>query len=633
MKKTYLITFLLFIILSANKGLLAQTDTLTILHVNDTHSNLAPLGPRTEDLKGTQGGIARAATVIGMNRMTESNVLLLHAGDVFIGDFFFNVYFGVAELQLMNALGFDAMTVGNHEFDLRPSTLYGALSGSFAAGEGFPLLSANCILDDPDVQPLKDYISPYTIKEFDGFKVGIFGLTTPETNLLSLPSPAVIDTNIVEIAASSVTKLTEENCDIIILLSHLGFDLDQVIASYVPGIDIIIGGHDHYSIEETVNVPNPTGGVTPIVQVGGFYSEMGKLKFELNETNVSLIEYSLVKLDNAIPEESTISAQIDTLIMGIEETYGPAYTQQIGYAAEYFEEVANPLITGCPDTPVGNLVTDAFRDKTGTDIAIEPGGSTAQPLYQGPLVAADVFRMLGYGFNEVNGLGFRLVTFDVLGGELLAGIEFGLSTIEQNDEFLIQVSGINYEYSISLPPYSRLTNATIGSDPVDPSATYSITTNEFVLEVMQLLLGMQPSNVYLYEDLTEFEVVVDYIASQGTIHPLSECRITDLQEEGDNTNFPDEFVLSQNYPNPFNPSTTIKYEIPGQAMNDNVHVQLRVYDILGREVAVLVNEQQKSGYYEIEWNAAELSSGIYLYQLLAGKSVLVKKTHVDEVKL
>jgi len=557
--------------------------------------------------------------------MTESNVLLLHAGDVFIGDLFFNVYFGAAELQLMNALGFDAMTVGNHEFDLQPSTLYGALSESFTAGEGFPLLSANCILDDPAVQPLKNYILPYTIREFDGFKVGIFGLTTPETNLLSLPSPAVIDTNIVEIATSSVTKLTEENCDIIILLSHLGFDLDQVIVSYVPGIDIIIGGHDHYSLEETVNIPNPTGGVTPIVQVGGFYSEMGKLKFELSESDVSLIDYSLIKLDSAIPEESTISAQIDTLIMGIEEIYGPAYTQQIGYAAEYFEEVANPLITGCPDTPVGNLVTDAFRDKTGTDIAIEPGGSTAQPLYQGPLVAADVFRMLGYGFNEVNGLGFRLVTFDVLGGELLAGIEFGLSTIEQNDEFLIQVSGMNYEYSISLPPYSRLTNATIDGNPVDPSATYSITTNEFVLEVMQLLLGMQPSNVYLYEDLTEFEVVVDYIVSQGTIYPTTECRITDLQEEGDNTNFPDEFVLSQNYPNPFNPSTTIKYEIPGQAMNDNVHVQLRVYDILGREVAVLVNEQQKSGYYEIEWNAAELSSGIYLYQLLAGKSVLVKK--------
>ena len=89
MKKTYLIIFLLFAIICCNQEFLAQTDTLTILHVNDTHSNLAPLGPRTEDLKGTQGGIARAASIIGMNRMTEPNLLLLHAGDLFIGDLFF----------------------------------------------------------------------------------------------------------------------------------------------------------------------------------------------------------------------------------------------------------------------------------------------------------------------------------------------------------------------------------------------------------------------------------------------------------------------------------------------------------------------------------------------------------------
>ena len=227
----------------------AQTDTLTILHLNDTHSNLAPLGPRTADLKGTQGGIARAATVIGMNKMTEPNVLLLHAGDAFIGDLFFNVYFGAAEFQLLTALGLDAMAVGNHEFDLQPSTLEQALQSSFEPGEGFPLLSANCILEDPEVNTLKNYISPYTIKEIGSLKVGIFGLTTPETNLLSLPAPAVIDTNIIEIAATMVGTLAGENCDIIISLSHLGFALDQLVAEYVPGINVIVSGHDHYYLK------------------------------------------------------------------------------------------------------------------------------------------------------------------------------------------------------------------------------------------------------------------------------------------------------------------------------------------------------------------------------------------------
>ncbi|MEB2355701.1 MAG: metallophosphoesterase, partial [Ignavibacteriales bacterium] len=118
-------------------------DTITILHVNDSHSTLEAIGPRDANLEGTQGGISRAATVIGMTKMTEQNVLTLHGGDVFIGDFFFNKFLGVAEFQLMASLGFDAMAVGNHEFDLTPAYLDTALRNSFPPGYGFPLISSN----------------------------------------------------------------------------------------------------------------------------------------------------------------------------------------------------------------------------------------------------------------------------------------------------------------------------------------------------------------------------------------------------------------------------------------------------------------------------------------------------------
>jgi len=130
--------------------------------------------------------------------MTEQNVLTLHGGDVFIGDLFFNKFFGVAEFQLMYSLGFDVMALGNHEFDLTPAILDTALRNSFPPGYGFPLVSSNLILEDPQVQPLKDYIFPYTIKQFGNTKVGIFSLLTPETNVFSLPDPAVVDTNIVQ---------------------------------------------------------------------------------------------------------------------------------------------------------------------------------------------------------------------------------------------------------------------------------------------------------------------------------------------------------------------------------------------------------------------------------------------------
>ncbi len=598
----------------------AQADTLTILHVNDTHSNLAPSGPRTADLKGTKGGIARAATIIGYTRMTEPNVLLLHAGDAFIGDLFFNVYYGAAEFQLMNALGFDAMAVGNHEFDLEPSTLLGSLKASFEPEAGFPLLSANCILDDPQVDSLKNYISAYTIKEFGNMKVGIFGLTTPETNLLSLPSPAVIDPNIIDISANTIAELSSQQCDLIICLSHLGFILDETLASYVDGIDIIIGGHDHYKFEQPVAIQNSFGNTVYIVQAGAFYSHIGKMQIEVSNSGFSILNYTLIPLDETVTEEPPVAAQIDQLIAGIEQTYGPVYTQQIGGASAFFEEVADPLNNGFTDTPVGNLVCDAFRDKTETDIAIEPGGSTAQPIYEGPLVAADAFRTVGYGFNTVNGLGFRIATFNVLGSELKAGIEFGISALPLNDEFFIQVSGMSYDIDYNNPMEPKLANIFVDGVEIDTSATYSVTTNEFVLQALQLLLGIIPTNIFVYEDVTEFQVLSEYIASLGTITPNSGDRITDVESIEEKNVLAESYNLFQNYPNPFNPTTMISYSLPL-----STSVLIEVYNSLGERVGQLVNREMSAGYHEIEFSAKGLPSGIYFYRIKTPEFVQVKK--------
>jgi 5'-nucleotidase len=618
MRNFYAVSLFIFIFFvgTCNK---AQTDTLTILHLNDTHSNLAPAGPRTEDLKGTQYGIARAATIIGMNKMTEPNVLFLHAGDAYIGDLFFNVYFGAAEFKLLNAMGLDAMAVGNHEFDLQPSTLEQALISSFEPDQGFPLLCSNLILDDPAVDNLKNYISPYTIKEVGGLKIGIFGLTTPEANLLSLPAPAVIDTNIIETAAAMVETLAGENCDVIISLSHMGFALDQLVAEYVPGINVIVSGHDHYLLEEPVEVESPSG-TTFIVQAGAYYSYVGKLKLVVENGEVSLLDYQSIPLDNSVPEEPSISSEVDALILGVEEVYGPVYTQQIAEASEYFEEAADPLNNGFIDTPVGNLVTDAFRERTGTDIAIQPGGLTAQPIYQGPLVAADAFRALGYGFNTFNGLGYRIVTFDILGAELLAGLEFGLADIELNDEFLIQVSGMSYDFVTSQPPYERLSTVLINGDPINPMASYSVTTNEFVLGVVTTLLGIAPANVVVFEELTEFQVLSEYITNRGVIHPDWGDRITDTRENNEGMAVPEAFVLEQNYPNPFNPSTTISFSI-----KENAFTELKIYNTLGEEIATLVSNKLSPGIYKYEWNAVNLASGIYLYSLRSGDYIQTKK--------
>ena len=148
--------FIFFFILFFSTNF-SQTDTITILHINDTHSTLAPIGPRDQSLNGTIGGIARATSVIGFERIADPDLLLLHAGDISIGDVFFNRNFHVPELQILSALGLDAMTLGNHEFDLGPEALLGSISYAFPdPADAFPILTANVDFSDPTIAALEN---------------------------------------------------------------------------------------------------------------------------------------------------------------------------------------------------------------------------------------------------------------------------------------------------------------------------------------------------------------------------------------------------------------------------------------------------------------------------------------------
>lgn len=753
--KNLLLTFTVFLLFNAL--LFSQPDTLTILHVNDSHSTLEAIGPRDANLKGTLGGVSRIATLVGMTKITEPNVLFLHSGDISIGDLFFNKNFQVPELQILNALDLDAMTVGNHEFDLGPEALLGSIQYAFPiAADAFPMLTANIDFSDPTISDLQNYVTPYTIKEFGDLKVGIFGLTTPATNLISNPSPAVVSEDIVNIAATTVGTLrSSENCDVVILLSHLGIDLDKVIAQFVPGINVIVGGHDHYKYEQPITLTDPMGGTTWIVQAGSNYLNAGKMSLLVDGTDVQLINYQLIPIDSNIPQEPTIQAIVDNMITDIESFYGiPFFTQQLGYANSFFSEEAEELLQiGTHDTPIGNLVADAFRSFTSTDISIQATGSTALPLWQGNFTPGDIFRINGYGFNVTNTLGFQLVTFNLTGADILTGLTFGLTEIENTDEYLLQVSGIEYTYDGTKPVNERLVSAKINNDQINPTATYSVTANEFSLMFLNYL-GITPTNVNILTGVTEFQALYQYIMQQNNfIQPkilgrvlnvgnreskntivglgslrssqtdydseLKQCDrilfdflVTDRglnydpmgiitirfqslnktfksskcewllrknniatlkgigkinnrgnygylliaknspdklqiviwdKNDGDKIIFdnlspqniqgfinmyswntfykdvPEEILsvpisssLEQNYPNPFNPTTTIKYSI--QTTSD---VKIKVYDIIGNEVAILVNEVKEPGNYSVEFNAASLASGVYIYTITA----------------
>lgn len=193
--------------------------------------------------------IARRATLIGQIREQEPNVLLVDAGDVFSGTLYFTQYLGRADLEFMNLLGYDAMTLGNHEFDKGPAGL-----APFVAGARFPVVSANVdVAGDHDLGMLArteigneaGRVYPAVIREIDGEKVGIIGLTTPEASEISSPGPHIGFSEPIAAARQLVDRLTAMGVDRIVVLSHLGWPRDLELAAAVEGIDVIVGGHTH----------------------------------------------------------------------------------------------------------------------------------------------------------------------------------------------------------------------------------------------------------------------------------------------------------------------------------------------------------------------------------------------------
>lgn len=620
-KATGILIIIVMMIFSALNLIYAQGTSITILHTNDSHSHLDAVGPKTCNLEGTIGGIAKAATVIGMVKQTETNVLTLHAGDFSVGDFFFNAYFGVPEIQIMKQIGFDALTVGNHEFDLGPSTLNDVLTAGFEYGS-FPVLSAN--LDLTGYPPLTNFIQPYTIKTFGTVKVGIFGMTIPSP--LSNAYPVIINENVAEIAYATVMDLQGQGCDVVIFLSHLGSAIDEQIAANVPGINFIIGGHDHYIFNQPVVVMNPENKPTYICQAGSYYQNIGKLKFTVDNGTVTFNNYQLIPVNASVPAVPEIKAVINELKLGISAQFGDVYHTIDGLALKDMNADNEPTSL-IKDTPMGNLVTDSYRNKTHTKLGITANGLIAEKIYRGVITSADIFRSVSYGYDTNTGLDFRLATFDITGIELIKGLEVGLSMIGIDDDFFLQVSGMTFKFNPNNPVGERviLSSVKINCVPVNPTRVYSVTVNEGLLGVLTSIGGVIVSNVEILP-VTEYKGMKDYVRKLKLLFYSPEGRIKEVNN-GDNMELAEEtdavkykYVLKDNYPNPFNPSTTINYELATGG-----YTTLKIYDILGKEVASLVNEKQNAGTYAVQWNASNFSSGVYFYKLQTDGFVQTKR--------
>ena len=515
------IIIVLTLFVSAN----AQVDTLTILHLNDTHSHILPYGPKDSSGNWTWGGYAGIASLVGMSRMSDPNVMLLHAGDLFVGDFMFQEYVGIDELEIMKALNFDALELGNHEFDLYPSTLKYALSQAGFPDEGFPVLCANLDFSgDIDFPPLSYFVKPYTIKEIGDLRVGIFGLMTDLANQISNPSPIIV-TPPLEFAQAWVDSLrVGHDCDIVILLSHMGIEYDEWAASSISGIDIIVGGHTHTLVPQPIQI-----GGTLIVQADAFGRYLGKLQLYVDNGMVSGWNYNLISVDSSIPEEPNLATAISYIAAGVEADprFGPVYTNVIARANM---EIAKPLGTGVvKDTPLGNLTADALRNQTGTDVAFQPQGFISQSIYAGNIKASDIFQAYPYGFDQQSGLGLKLVTFNTTGISIIAGLEFAVYNMPYAEDFFLQGSNITFAYDLSAPPGSRVDYAsvTINGLPINPYGTYSVTAPDAVVPFLLQIPGFTINDLVM-TDLFLYNVAKNFIISHSPVSYYSEARALEI---------------------------------------------------------------------------------------------------------
>ena len=277
------------------RALFAAETVITILHTNDTHSQIDPLP--ANDKNAGKGGVARRATLVKQIRKENPNTLLIDAGDVLQGTPYFNFYKGEVEYKAMSAIGYDVGTLGNHEFDNGVAALAAALK--FA---NFDIVSANY---DVKGTVLEDKVKPYVVKTVGGIRIGLFGLGISPTALITAENfKGVTYIDPVVAARETVKKLREqERCALVVCMSHLGYikdgtSGDSFVASQVDGIDFIASGHTHTFMEKPVEQTQPCGAKTLIFQVGKSGIYVGRVDFTFRAGKVAAVSARLLDTRN-----------------------------------------------------------------------------------------------------------------------------------------------------------------------------------------------------------------------------------------------------------------------------------------------------------------------------------------------
>jgi 5'-nucleotidase / UDP-sugar diphosphatase len=511
----------------------AQEDTfaLTIMHTNDTHTWHEPQS-------NGDGGVTRQATVVKQIRESVENSLLLDAGDRFTGTLYQVQFRGAENARIMNQLGYDAMTLGNHEFDDGEDVLQG-----FVDALNFPVVTAN--VDFTAFPALDEKINAFTVLDVNGQQIGIIGLTTADTVTSSSPSADVgFSSDLVAATQAAVDALTEQGVNKIVLLTHLGISDDLALIPQLSGVDVVLGGHSHTlisnrfvaALDETgrqfaypVTLENANGERIFYAQAGERNIFMGRLDVVFNaEGEVTTASGDVILLSRYITPDAEMQALMDELKPEIDTLRA----QPTGATAPELL-VGNRAVCRVEACPLGVLLAEAMLADTGAQIAITNGGGIRADIDAGEITVGDVFTVLPFGNT--------IATFRLTGADVVAALENGVSRISVNEGVVTregangrfpQVAGLRFSFDPTQEAGSRIVSVEVRAAdgsfaPIDPAAEYTIASNDFMRNGGDGYSVFRDNAIDAYDFGTPLnDALVTYlVANEGNL-PAVDDRIT-----------------------------------------------------------------------------------------------------------
>ena len=478
---------------------------LTIIFTNDIHGSLLPYpAPWSKsETRPIVGAMASVATFVKRSRTVDAALadplFLFDAGDIYQGTPEGTLTKGSAMIPVMNALRYDAIEVGNHDYD------HGRKNAErLFADLGAPVLGAN-VFDTPTGK-IERGLTRILVLERGGIRLGLTGLLTTkmstltfEKNIRNLEFRPQLQT-LTEILPE-LRRARAEKFDLTILISHTGFEEDKALADSIPGIDLILGGHSHTAVDTAWVGANKT----IVVQTAGKASTIGRLDLLVRpDGGVDTFVWQLVPLYvRAFPEDPKMRKTIQDATRGVADemarVIGRADTD-IPYA--YRQESA-----------MGRLTTDILRDWTHADIAILAGGGMRAGFIPGPLAVRDCFQVFPFG-NP-------LAVADVRGDVLIRVLEYGVST----ERGRIQVSGATLLADTTLPPGQRLIEARVGDGQIDRNRVYRVVTDGFLAQGGSGYFAGEKISWNIMTEKTPFDLLRDHVERVGTVRPTPIERI------------------------------------------------------------------------------------------------------------